>query len=253
MSEVSPMQTKPVSRRLILALAMFVALAALASAATAVSLRGTRSSLDRQNVQARNHDFTFLRTKSQVTRFVEKGWLVPVESNHVYRLKGVSFPYSRPEVKLFVERLGKQYSAACGQELVVTSLTRPKNYQPRNASPRSVHPTGMALDLRRPYDRGCRSWLERVLLSLEKQGVLEATYERRPPHYHVAVYPDPYKRYVERLQSGRAIRSHLVDRGDTLWRIATKYKTTVAEVKRHNGLRSNKIYPGQILEVPGAR
>lgn len=242
-----------VSRSFRAALVVTCAWILLAVPASAVSLRGTTSSLNRQNAQARDHDFTFLQTKSQVKRFVEKGWLVPVESNHVYRLKGVSFPYSRPEVKLFVERLGQQYSAACGEELVVTSLTRPRNYQPRNASPRSVHPTGMALDLRRPSDRSCRSWLEKVLLSLEKQGVLEATYERRPPHYHIAVYPNLYKRYVERLESGRPTRSHLVGRGDTLWRIATKYNTTVAAVRRQNDLRSDKIYPGQILEVPVTR
>lgn len=224
--------------------------AVMAAPAHPVSLRGTTSSLDRQNVQARNHDFTFLSTKSQLKRFVQNGWLVPVESNHVYRLKGVSFPYSRPEVKLFVERLGQQYSAACGEELVVTSLTRPRNYQPRNASPRSVHPTGMALDLRRPNNRGCRAWLERVLLSLEEQGVLEATYERRPPHYHIAIYPDLYKSYVENLRAGRKTRNHRVDRGDTLWRIATRYRTTVEDVRRQNGLKSNKIFPGQILEVP---
>ncbi len=222
----------------------------LAAPARAESLRGTTRSLDRQNVQARNHDFTFLSTKSQVQRFVTNGWLVPVHSNHVYRLKGVSFPYSRPEVKLFVERLGQQYSAACGEEMVVTSLTRPRNYQPRNASPRSVHPTGMALDLRRPNNRGCRAWLERVLLSLEAQGVLEATYERRPPHYHVAVFPEPYKKYLESLVSGQPVRTYLVDRGDTLWRIASRLDTTVAAVKSQNGLKSNKIYPGQLLEVP---
>jgi nucleoid-associated protein YgaU len=108
----------------------------------------------------------------------------------------------------------------------------------------------MALDLRRPSNRRCRSWLESVLLSLEKQGVLEATYERRPPHYHVAVFPEPYKQYVERVKSGDPITSYLVDRGDTLWRIAARHKTTVAEVKRLNGLRSNQIYPGQVLSLP---
>ncbi len=233
--------------------ASVVSLCLLSTPTLAESLRGTTRSLDRQNVQARNHDFTFLRTKSQVQRFVSNGWLVPVRPNHVYTLKGVSFPYSRPEVRLFIERLGEQYSAACGEELVVTSLTRPRNYQPRNASPRSVHPTGMALDLRRPSDRRCRSWLESVLLSLEKQGVLEATYERRPPHYHVAVFPEPYKHYVERVRSGDPTTRYLVDRGDNLWRIASKHNTTVAEVMRLNGLRSAQIYPGQILSLPSAR
>jgi len=216
------------------------------------SLRGTTRSLNIQNTQARNHDFTFLRSKSQVDRFVANGWLVPVRSNGHFRLKSVSFPYARPEVKLFVERLGKQYHAACGEELVVTSLTRPRNHQPRNASPRSVHPTGMALDLRRTNDRGCRKWLERVLLSLENQGVLEATFERWPPHYHIAIFPQPYKRYVERLESGDTTRTYRVSRGDTLWTIARKHRTTVSDVRRKNALKSSKIFPGQILEVPSA-
>lgn len=238
------------SARIAVALACCLTVAATARA---VSLRGTTSSLDRQNAQARDHDFTFVKTKSQLQYFVSKGWLVPVSSNHVYFLKEVSFPYARPEVKLFIERLGLQYHQACGEKLVVTSLTRPRRYQPRNASPRSVHPTGMALDLRRPRNRTCRSWLEKVLLSLEAQGVLEATYERRPPHYHVAVYPQPYKRYVERVKSRKPDTTYLVGRGDTLWKIARKHETTVTEVKRLNRLKSNKIYPGQLLSVPPSR
>lgn len=225
----------------------------VASTAMAASLRGTRSSLDRQNSQARNHEFTFLRTKSQVQHFVDRGWLVPVRSNGTYTLKSVSFPYTRPEVKVFIERVGQQYKAACGEPLVVTSLTRPRNYQPPNASPRSVHPTGMALDLRRPRNRTCRSWLEKVLLSLEGKGVLEATSERWPPHYHVAVYPDSYSRYVERVESGSPTTTYLVDRGDSLWIIAKKHGITVDEVRQQNGLESNKIFPGQILEVPSGQ
>lgn len=216
----------------------------------AASLRGTNSSLSRQNVEARRHDFTFLVTRSQLSRFVEKGWLVRLRGNADYRLHGVSFPYARPEVKLFVERLGSQYRAGCGDQLVVTSLTRPKNYQPRNASPRSVHPTGMALDLRRPNNWTCRSWLERVLLTLESKGVLEATYERWPPHYHVAVYPRPYLQYVERVAENPGISTYLVSRGDTLSAIARKHRTSIAAVKARNGLRSDRIFPGQLLEVP---
>lgn len=216
----------------------------------AAGLRGTRSSLARQNIEARRHDFTFLVTRSQVSRFVQKGWLVRLPGNSNYRLKEVSFPYARPGVKLFVERLSSQYRSACGEQLVVTSLTRPKNYQPRNASPQSVHPTGMALDMRRPNNWTCRSWLERVLVTLESRGVLEATYERRPPHYHIAVFPRKYSDYVKRIGDSPQIATHLVSRGDTLARIARKHKTSVETVKAFNGLRSDRIYPGQLLEVP---
>ena len=43
-----------------------------------------------------------------------------------------------------------------------------------NSSKRSVHPTGMAIDLRRPTGK-CLTWLRRTLVSLERSGVIEAT------------------------------------------------------------------------------
>lgn len=229
-----------------------LALLGVPESATAASLRGSRSSLERQNIQARRHDFTYISNREQLQRFVAKGYLVRVRNGDNFDLHGVSFPYTRPAVKTFIERLSRQYRAACGEKLVVTSLTRPRRYQPPNASPDSVHPTGMALDLRRPNRGTCRSWLERVLLSLEAQGVLEANRERWPPHYHLAVFPDPYLRYVERLERGVAQERYRVARGDTLWKIAQKHRTTVGEVIRTNGLRSNRIYPGQILQLPTA-
>lgn len=230
-------------------------LGATAGQAAAQSLHGSRASLDRQNRQARAHDFTYLRNASQVRRFVGAGLLVTVRASRDVLLKDVSFPYARPEVKLFIERLGAQFRAACGEQLVVTSLTRPQSRQPWNASSRSVHPTGMALDLRRSYDHAsCSAWLERVLLSLEKKGILEATEEHNPPHYHVALFPDPYADYVARLTGGSVavgdVVSYEVRRQDTLWRIARSHGTTPEQIQRANGLSSTTIYPGQTLKVP---
>jgi hypothetical protein len=79
---------------------------------------------------------------------------------------------------------------------VVTSLTRPISEQPRNSHRLSVHPTGMAVDLRVPADSGARRWLENTLLSLENNGVLDVTKEKSPPHYHVAVFPLKYEAYA---------------------------------------------------------
>ncbi|MEZ4417459.1 MAG: DUF5715 family protein [Gemmatimonadota bacterium] len=224
------------------------------------SLRGSPTSLDRQNDQAVRHDYTYLASTSQVRRFVESGYLVPVDANGDFRLKAVSFPYARPEVKLFVERLAAQYRRACGEPLIVTSLTRPLSRQPRNASDRSVHPTGMAVDLRRSTDPGCRAWLERVLLDLEGKRVLEATRERRPPHYHVAVFPEPYQQYVAQLtgtelgpEAGSQEVGHRVARGESLWAIAQKYGTTLDSIREANGLSGSRIYAGQLLRVPVAR
>lgn len=230
----------------------------------AQSLRGSRASLARQNRQAKLHDYTYLRHPADVQRFVQAGYLVRIQGNADYELARVSFPYARPEVKVFLERLGQQYHAACGEKLVVTSLIRPTTRQPRNASPLSVHPTGMALDLRRSSRPACRNWLERVLLDLERRGTLEATRENRPPHYHVALFPRPYMSYIGepsptpvRLASSEAPTTsdadttpYRVRRGDSLWTIARRHGTTVEALKEINELRSARLLAGQKLLIP---
>lgn len=234
-----------------------VSFLAAADAAPAQSLRGSPATVDRQNFAAQEHDFTFLDNGDHVRRFVEAGYLVPVRSNGDFRVKRISYPYARPEVKLFLSRLGRQYRAACGEDLVVTSLTRPWSRQPRNASPRSVHPTGMAVDLRRSSNRYCREWLEDVLLHLEGRGVIEAVRERRPPHYHVAVFPRQYAAYVASIGTGQQPGSTAAERaasyrvrtGDTLWTIARATGTTVGDLREVNELRGSRIYPGQLLKV----
>jgi LysM repeat protein len=209
---------------------------------------------------AQDHDFTFLRSPAQVERFVDAGYLVPVRETRYFDLHGVSYPYARPETRTFIERLSEQYRRGCGEKLVVTSLTRPSTRQPRNASSRSVHPTGMAVDVRRSNNRACRAWLERVLISLEKAGVLEATREARPPHYHIAIFPRPYARYVANLASRANTRvasadgvDYRVRRGDSLWDIARDHGTTVDRLKAENGIRGSRIYAGQTLKIPATR
>ena len=253
-----------------------LAFVCLPGTVSAQSLRGSMDAMQAQNRQARDHDFTFMETPSHVYRFRDQGLLVHLPGNGSYQLDDeVSFPYARPEVKTFVERLASQYRRACGETLVVTSLTRPLNRQPRNSSPLSVHPTGMAVDLRRSTSRACRGWLEDVLLHLEGQGALNATYERRPPHYHIAVYPRQYARYVSRLAAERVLveepdevampsRAEAVSEqvmlpgvvryevrsGDSLWGIARAHGTTVDRLKSANNLSGSRIYAGQLLEVP---
>ena len=243
--------------------------------ATAQSLRGGKGAMEAQNRRARQYDYSFMRDAAHVRHLVNLNLLVPLRGNDDYRLDDeVSFAYARPEVRTFIERLSSQYRSACGEQLVVTSLTRPLNRQPRNSSELSVHPTGMAVDLRRSNRRACRRWIEDVLLHLEGIGTVEATYERRPPHYHVAVYTREYARYVASLQAAQRVATeagkviearteaqargaasatvfrHRVRPGDTLWGIARAYGTTVTVLKSANNLGSSRIYAGQMLEVP---
>src|SRR4051812_2561257 len=179
--------------RLVLA-ALLLALAAVP--ARAATLTGSHASMLRQHTIALKSDFTFLRTAKQVREFAQSDRLEEVDSTENYHTDGVSFPYTRPVVKLFIERLAAQFRGATGDPLVVTSLTRPTSLQPRNASPLSVHPAGMAVDFRVPTNPFARSWLEQALLALEDKGLLDVTREHNPSHYHVAVFPDAYASYV---------------------------------------------------------
>lgn len=188
-----------------LLLPSLLALAAPARGDDGATLRGSPSSMVRQHRVAEGADFTFLRNSAQLRRLVAAGYLVPLTDTRDFAVaRFVSHPVTRPETRLLVERLAAQYRAACGERLVITSLTRPLSEQPANAHVLSVHPTGMAVDLRVSRSGECREWLERTLLSLEGAGVLDVTRERHPPHYHVAVFPAAYAAYVGRMLADSA-------------------------------------------------
>lgn len=271
-----------IAPRPVLAFLVFLVLFLLSVSSQAQSLLGSRESMLRQSLAAREHDFTYLRTSDDVRDFVDRGLLVRLRGNSDYQLGTVSFPYARPEVKTFIERLASQYKAACREKLVVTSLTRPLTRQPSNASHLSVHPTGMAVDLRRSSRPACRAWLEDTLLTLESREVAEATRELHPPHYHVTLFPREYSRYLDtrngsqvEVASNTSSSSHKksvsaktakskkpvrtvsktyrVGRGDSLWTIAQRHRTTVASIKKANGIRSSQLKPGQVIKIPTAR
>ncbi|HEX2191295.1 MAG TPA: DUF5715 family protein [Longimicrobiaceae bacterium] len=180
-----------------------VALLGLAAAPAArdvpVTLRGSPESMARQHAVAREIGLRFVRTPAELRLLSRRGELVPVRGNADYELRtGMRDAVSRPELRGLVEHVAAGYRRACGERLVVTSLTRPSTRQPPNAHPLSVHPAGMAVDLRVSRRAACRNWLERTLLGLEEEGILDVTREQRPPHYHVAVFPAAYRLALER-------------------------------------------------------
>jgi hypothetical protein len=174
-----------------------LASAAIAGTAEASGLKGSPASMRNQHAIALSEDYTFLRTPSQVRHFASEGRLDTVPGNADYRVNKVSFPYARPEVVSFIERLAREYHQQTGELLVVTSLTRPTANQPGNAHRLSVHPAGMAVDLRVPFKPSQREWIEARLLDFEEAGVLDVTKERNPPHYHVAVFPGEFREWAE--------------------------------------------------------
>lgn len=189
--------------------AVAAGLALLASTSTAAEasdlLRGSRRSMQRQHGVAVQSGYRFVKTPRDAEKLLAAGELVEVRGNADYDVSLVRYPYALPEVRLFLERLGRQYREATGAPLVVTSLARPTTRQPANAHALSVHPAGMAIDLRVPRDAASRRWLEDALVGLERRGVLDVTRERRPPHYHVALFPKPYREYAEERMAAEAL------------------------------------------------
>jgi len=198
-------------KRSTLAVALFpVALTAASDIVVDVGLKGSPASMKRQHAVAVDHDLVFHGTPEQIAEHVDRGTLVPLEGNERYRVNTKRNPYALPAVRKFIERLAERYHAATGEQLVVTSLTRAASHQPPNAHPLSVHPAGMAVDLRVPKHPENREWLERTLLSLEAEGVLDVTREYSPPHYHVAVFPRAYLDYIAPMEAAEARAAALV-------------------------------------------
>lgn len=180
-----------------LSLALFPMAAVVAMNDVAVELDGSPASMERQHEIATGQELRFAETPADVGAQVDAGRLVPVRGNRDYWVKTKRGRHALPEVRRFIERLAAQYHETTGRRLVVTSLTRPASRQPSNAHRLSVHPAGMAVDLRVPRNEPGLAWMQGALLSLERAGVLDATREYYPPHFHVAVFPEAYAAYAE--------------------------------------------------------
>src|SRR3977135_1115898 len=114
-------------------------------------LHGSKASVERMYDFAVRYRYPFYLTPTNLDTAIAHGKLVALTGDANYELtRGVGFSYSTPEAKHFVTQFAPQYLAACGMPLTVTSAARPMSRQPHNANPRSVHPPGIAVDIRRP-------------------------------------------------------------------------------------------------------
>lgn len=50
--------------------------------------------------------------------------------------------------------------------------------------------------------------------------------------------------------ANKKIREHIIKQGETLWKIAEKYKVDAEQLKKYNGLKSNTLKPGTTLKIP---
>jgi len=253
-------------------------------------LRGSKASVQKMWDFAVDHGLTFYRTPGDIDQAVAAGKLVQLTGDSTYELsRGVGFSYATKEARQFVLGFAPQYRAACGTPLMVTSAARQTSRQPRNANPYSVHPTGIAIDIRRPPAGPCQRWVRGALAQLEDQGLVEATEERHPVHLHVAVLTVPgtvaslpvltnpatpaslarasqppqqtvhVSNPPERtagaangeVEDRIATTTYRVREGDTLWEIARRSGVSVRDLARAN--RRNQraaLRPGVVLRIP---
>ena len=255
------------------------------------SLRGSKASVEKMYDFAQSHRYPFYLTPATLDDAIAKGRLVPLTGDENYELtRGVGFSYATAEARAFITQFAPQYLAACGAPLTVTSAARPMSRQPRNANPHSVHPTGIAVDIRRPYPGPCLTWVRTALAELESRGFVEATEEHHPVHLHIAVLRAPGARFtLPDLTNGVVVarqvpppstpvvatangevslspaasatsdsrdRVYLVRQGDTLWEVAQKTGVSVKALADANH-RSPKamLKPGTtlLLPEPGAK
>lgn len=178
-----PRPPRPLALRLLLA----AALALAARAAPAQSLRGSTASVNRAHNTAVARGLHFHRTRITIERGARRGQYVRLTNTSSYRLRGVGIPFLLPTTRAVLAELAARYRRRCGEPLVVTSGMRLTVSRLINSTAKSVHPAGLAFDLRAPRGR-CRAWIRTELLAMERRGLIDATEERFPPHLHVVVY-----------------------------------------------------------------
>jgi LysM repeat protein len=267
---VIPKQVTMASLRLL----VIASLLTTVNCAYAQSLHGSKSSVDRMYARAVRNDLDFFRTPKGIYDAVLDSEFVMIGITTDMTLDDVTYPFVLPGTKDFLYAFAKRYHDACGERLVVTSAVRPSTEQPRNASPKSVHPTGMAVDFRKPAG-SCLTFLRAELIRLEKQGLIEATEEKHPVHFHVALLRTGSTTVVAASANGDVVLGapavpaataapseaasataagagpsmYTVKRGDTLSEIAKKFGSTVTRLKAINKLRGSVLKPGQKLRL----
>jgi LysM repeat protein len=249
-------------------------------------LQGSKASVEKMYDFALRYRYPFYLTPTTLDTAIARGRLVALTGDSTYELtRGVGFSYATREAKQFVTLFAPQYLAACGAPLTVTSAARPMSRQPHNANPHSVHPTGIAVDIRRPPPGPCLTWVRGALDELETKGIVEATEEHHPVHLHIAVLQAPGARValpdlthgvvVARVAPAPVVsaasngvvsvvafpgalrdsaarpRTYQVRQGDTLWDVAQKTGFSVRAIAdaNHRSMAA-VLQPGTVLTLP---
>jgi len=176
---------------------------------TKASLRGSRSSMEKQNAVADRENLTRLKNSEKIEKFKKMGLLVPIPNGTngliIDNRLDTDRRVCRTWTVKFLKDLGTRFVKKFDRPLRVNSCVRDvetqANLRGSNANaasthgPRaSAHLTGAAVDIARiGLSKAEQDFIRARLLANEKRGLIEATEEKRQKVWHVMVY----KEYVE--------------------------------------------------------
>jgi hypothetical protein len=156
-----------------------------------VSLVGGEVSSSKQQFgYAMENQLPFMTNEADYETRIASGYFVRLEGPflevHAKR------PYALPSTVAFATEMSVAYNTfGCGR-LVIKDTLRLTTERPKNGSPESVHPAGMALDIRTKYiPVECADWLRTYISQKEAEGKVDGTQEWKPEHLHIVVPLQP--------------------------------------------------------------
>ena len=173
--------------RIATAAVLFLGLTATLEGQVSQKALKSLESIGYQYLYALAHEIPFLETPKAVDEAFARGELMDLRENPNLRFYKVSYYYVKPSTKIWLDKFEFESRPVCGDELWVTSAMRPVNMKLWNSSPISVHPTGMAVDLRIPKRNDCYKWFLSHFDRDKKLGLIDYIIEKVEPNFHVAV------------------------------------------------------------------
>ncbi len=159
-------------------------------------LGGELSSSERQLAYTKANAIPLISSNADYWELVRRGYLVSLR--HPDLEVGAKRPHVLPTTARFIYEIAEQFrTAGCGR-LRINDATRLVSERPKNGSPYSVHPAGMALDVRViNLSERCYAELNRLLHTAEAELQADVTREYKPEHFHVVVIPYEEVRFIQ--------------------------------------------------------
>jgi uncharacterized protein YcbK (DUF882 family) len=175
----------------------------MARAAMPPPLRGSYTSLERQNEKTENDNLERIEDDDDLADRIARKMLVPVPASASLTVNGnlpENYRYCRPWTARFLADLARVHGAAFHKPLEVSSAVRTVAYQKRlmesngNAAAAegdiaSPHLTGATIDIvKQGMSRQEMGWMRSRLLRLQQAGMIDVEEEFQQACFHITVY-----------------------------------------------------------------